>query len=223
MSSEITIKGVGDSLLVTVGQGELSRLLIELAGCLDRTPAFFKGGQVILQVGDRELTVEELQGFERLLSHNDVSLRAVLTTAAGTKKAAQALGLQTTMEAERARTGYRGPGPEGGPSEGLIIRRTVRSGQVIQYRGHVVVFGDVNAGAEVVAGGDIMVWGRLRGMAHAGAMGDDEALVCALDLIPTQLRIGNHIARPPDERREGSTVAEIARVRDGRIVVEPWK
>jgi septum site-determining protein MinC len=105
----------------------------------------------------------------------------------------------------------------------LLVRRTLRSGQAIQHPGHVVVIGDVNPGAEVVAAGDVVVWGRLRGLVHAGAMGDDEALVCALRLTPTQLRIGNHIARPPDQERQDDRPPEMARVQGNRIVVEPWR
>jgi septum site-determining protein MinC len=73
----------------------------------------------------------------------------------------------------------------------------------------------------VVAGGDIIVWGKLRGIAHAGAMGDDGALVCALQLAPSQIRIGSHIARPPDRGRPPK-VAEIATIQDDSIVVERW-
>lgn len=84
-------------------------------------------------------------------------------------------------------------------SEGLLVRRTLRSGQVLQHLGHVVVIGDVNPGAEIIAGGDVVVWGRVRGTIHAGALGDNKAIVCALELRPTQLRIGSHIATSPPE------------------------
>jgi septum site-determining protein MinC len=84
-----------------------------------------------------------------------------------------------------------------------------------------VIIGDVNPGAEVVAGGDIVVWGKVRGLTHAGALGDDNAVICALDLAPTQLRIGGHIARSPEER-QGRPVPEKASVRDGQIVAVPW-
>ncbi|MBM3135370.1 MAG: septum site-determining protein MinC, partial [Chloroflexi bacterium] len=61
----------------------------------------------------------------------------------------------------------------------------------------------------------------LRGVAHAGALGDEAAVVCALHLAPTQLRIAGRVARPPEESRP--TVApEIARVRGNKIVVEAW-
>lgn len=106
--------------------------------------------------------------------------------------------------------------------DALMLRRTLRSGQIIRYEGHVIVFGDVNPGSEIVAGGDVIVWGKLRGVVHAGAQGNEQAVVGALYLAPTQLRIGSHIARAPDEKKRRTPTAEIARVRHDRIVVESW-
>jgi septum site-determining protein MinC len=105
----------------------------------------------------------------------------------------------------------------------VLLRRTLRSGQAVHHDGHVVILGDVNPGAEVVASGDVLVWGRLRGLVHAGASGDETARVCALQLNPTQLRIGEHIARPPEENRRRSVIPEVARVVNGQIVVEAWQ
>ena len=84
--------------------------------------------------------------------------------------------------------------------------------------GPVVVIGDVNPGAEIVSAGDVVVWGRLRGMVHAGANGDENAVVCALDLSPTQLRIAGKIALTP--KRRGKPQPEIARLQDGQVVAE---
>ncbi|TEU14092.1 MAG: septum site-determining protein MinC [Anaerolineales bacterium] len=106
---------------------------------------------------------------------------------------------------------------------GVLVRRTLRSGQVVQHPGHVVVIGDVNPGAEIIAGGDVVVWGKLRGIVHAGATGDDGAVVCALSLAPLQLRIGNHIARAPEGREGLPERPEMASVQDGEIVAEPWE
>ena len=103
----------------------------------------------------------------------------------------------------------------------LFLRRTVRSGQAIHYPSNVVVLGDVNACAEIVAGGDIIVWGVLRGMVHAGYPDNEHALVCSLQLAPVQLRIAHLLSRPP----EGTDVQprpEGAAIRNGRIVVETW-
>lgn len=106
---------------------------------------------------------------------------------------------------------------------GILVRRTLRSGQVVQHPGHVVVIGDVNPGAEIIAGGDVVVWGKLRGIVHAGATGDDGAVVCALSLAPLQLRIGSHIARAPEGREDLPQRPEMASVQDGEIVAEPWE
>jgi septum site-determining protein MinC len=91
----------------------------------------------------------------------------------------------------------------------------------MRHPGHIVIIGDVNPGAEVVAGGDIVVWGRLRGLVHAGALEDENAVICALELAPTQLRIASHIARSPEERPV-KPVPEKASIRDGQIVAVPW-
>lgn len=106
----------------------------------------------------------------------------------------------------------------------LLIRRTLRSGQNVRFFGNVVVMGDVNPGAEITAGGDIVVMGWLRGLAHAGAEGDEGAIVSAFRLNPTQLRIAQFIGRAPDV--EDSTlpdVPEIAEVRNGQLVIDRWQ
>jgi septum site-determining protein MinC len=108
------------------------------------------------------------------------------------------------------------------PEAGLIARRTLRSGQQLRHPGSITIIGDVNPGAEIVAGGDIVVWGKLRGTVHAGAMGNETAVVCALDLAPTQLRIAQYIARSPEGRRR-KPAPEVARVRNGKIVAESWE
>jgi len=85
----------------------------------------------------------------------------------------------------------------------------------------VVIFGDVNPGAEVIATGSIVVWGRLRGLVHAGAHGDESAVVCALELVPTQLRIAGAIAVPSKKGRK--VQPEIARLVNGQIEAQAWQ
>lgn len=108
------------------------------------------------------------------------------------------------------------------PDKTLLIERTVRSGQSISFPGHVVVMGDINPGAEIVAGGHIMVFGSLRGVAHAGALGDSSAVVAALRLSPTQLRIAGHITRAPDGEEVKPQQPEVARISNGSIVIEGY-
>ncbi len=98
---------------------------------------------------------------------------------------------------------------------------TLRGGQALHHVGNIVVVGDVNPGTELVATGDVLVFGRLLGVAHAGAQGDDQARVYALHLQATQLRIATSIA-VDEETRRASAEPEVAFVRDGRIVIAPF-
>ncbi len=100
-------------------------------------------------------------------------------------------------------------------------RGTLRGGQSLQFVGDLVIVGDVNPGAEIAASGDIIVFGALRGVAHAGAQGLESARVVALDLDPTQLRIATCIASDAGSTRTAARGPEHASIVDGRIVVVP--
>jgi septum site-determining protein MinC len=98
---------------------------------------------------------------------------------------------------------------------------TLRGGQALHHAGNIVVIGDVNPGTELVATGDIVVFGRLLGVAHAGAQGDNDAKVYALALQATQLRIATVIA-VDEEQAHVASEPEVAFVRDGRITIAPF-
>lgn len=106
--------------------------------------------------------------------------------------------------------------------ETVLIKRTLRSGQQIRHAGNVVVLGDVNPGAEVVATGDIVIMGVLRGVAWAGCKGDLGAVVAAFRLQPTQLRIGHLISRPPDGEPVNPSQPEMAYVRGGNVIIDAY-
>ena len=105
------------------------------------------------------------------------------------------------------------------PPGTLYHTGTLRGGQALHHVGNVVVVGDVNPGAEIVATGDVLVFGRLAGVAHAGAQGDATARVYALELVPTQLRIATFIAA--DDEAATKNKPEAAIVEGGRITVVP--
>ena len=105
-----------------------------------------------------------------------------------------------------------------------LIRHTLRSGQVERFlEGNIVVIGDVNPGAEVTASGDIIILGNLRGIAHAGALGNIAAAVIAMNMEPTQLRIGNVITRPPPRKHRRKPAMEVARIKQGNVIVEDFE
>jgi septum site-determining protein MinC len=221
MGEGVTIRGTSDGLIITLGSGPLYEVLEEMENRLSAKASFFRGGRVALRVADRPLSAEQLQSIGNRLEKLGVSLWAVEGEHPTTHTAAEELGLELALPPVASPPPHR---PDHVPREempGLVVRRTLRSGQAIHHAGHVVLLGDVNPGAEVVAGGDIIIWGKLRGIVHAGAMGDEEAVVCALQLAPSQIRIGSLIARPPDRGRPPK-VPEIANVQDGQIIVERW-
>ncbi len=104
--------------------------------------------------------------------------------------------------------------------EVLFHKGTLRSGETLEASQDILILGDVNPGAMVLAGGNIMIWGRLMGIAHAGKYGKNDAKISALELRPLQLRISNIIARGPEEKPDKG-LAEEARLESGVIVIKP--
>jgi septum site-determining protein MinC len=242
----IIIKGSREGLLITLGPGAWHNALGALEARLTATPEFFKGARVALLVGSRKLVEADVRAARDLLAHHDVLLWGIISDDEETQHIAAVMGLDAELpQRDRVKPRPRPIDPESlieppipietahtanpleaapadEPEAGLIARRTLRSGQQLRHPGSITVIGDVNPGAEIVAGGDVVVWGKLRGTVHAGAMGNETAVVCALDLAPTQLRIAQYFARSPDGRRRKPT-PEVARVRDGKIVAESWE
>ncbi len=106
----------------------------------------------------------------------------------------------------------------------LYLKQNLRAGQAVSHNGDLIIIGDVNAGAEVMAEGDITIWGSLRGIAHAGIAGNAKAEIRALRLQPIQIRIANYIARSPDGQNPVSAAgqsaqyaAEVAKLVNGKI------
>lgn len=110
--------------------------------------------------------------------------------------------------------------PKNTVQEMTVIDYTLRSGQEVTAQGSVLICGNVNPGAQVIAGGSIDIRGTCRGIVHAGAYGDTSAFVIADRLMPVQIRIANYIAQAPDQMTKPN-FAERASIKDGRIVIEP--
>ena len=112
-----------------------------------------------------------------------------------------------------------------GGRRALTVARTLRGGQRVAFPGDVIVFGDVNPGATIEAGGHILVFGALRGLAHAGQHGDLSSVIVSFDLRPTQLRIGTLIAIPADDaaRAARGFHPEVAWIRGDRILIEDYR
>jgi len=219
----IAIKGTRNGLLLTLEpETPFGELLNALAERLAEAPAFFRGASLSIDTTRRTLRVSERTQLEALLAHYEMSMAPLSGPLALHPRSAmtQDLGLmdprQNTFTGEQHATRDLRDF-----DDTLFLRRTVRSGQAIRHHSNIVVLGDVNPGAEIVAGRDIIVWGVLRGMVHAGYPDDEGAMVCSLLLAPVQLRIAHLLSRPPDGL-EVQPRPEVATIRNGQIVVEAW-
>lgn len=154
---------------------------------------------VHLMAQDRLVDARQLQELAEALSEVQLRLISVSTSRRQTAIAAVTSGYSveqlqpvTSLNSEPTATAV----PQ---ADALYLEMTVRSGVEIRHPGTVIVLGDLNPGGIVIADGDIIIWGRLRGIAHAGAGGNHECLIMALQMEPTQLRIADAVARAPEK------------------------
>ncbi len=233
----IAIKGTRNGLLLTLEpETPFSELLNALAGRLAEAPTFFRGASLSIDTSRRALRVGERTQLENLLAYYQMSIqpfeqgmdRRSSSQTGGLKEARTTIELSPPDVSTEVKFSTSDLGEPGQNQRYLresdntfFLRRTIRSGQAIHHPSNIVVLGDVNPGAEIVAGGDILVWGTLRGMVHAGYPDNEQALVCSLFLSPVQLRIAHLLSRPP-EGFEAQPRPEVAMIKNGQIVVETW-
>ena len=237
------IKGTKSGLLLHLYEQPLADSVAEMRSRLAATPDFYKGTRAVLMLGAAPAEPAELAAVIATLEQFGIVADGAVCDSDAVATLARSAGLRivaaSVAAAPRSRDDRTTPAgrPSGGRSgarsanghaapadQGPPIRYhkgTLRSGQSISAVGTVVVVGDVNAGAGLIATGDIVVWGALRGVAHAGAHGDESAAVYALRLEPMQLRIARCIAiSPPHEKRAKHMTPEVARIREGKISIE---
>lgn len=154
--------------------------------------------EVYLITQDRLLDVRQLQAIAEALLENELKLARVVASRRQTAVAAATAGY--SLEQRTSPDVFNKPAESTAKAlaDPLYLETTVRSGVEIRHPGTVVIRGDVNPGGEVIARGDILVWGRLRGVAHAGSGGNSQCLIMALEMNPTQIRIADRVARAPD-------------------------
>lgn len=239
----VTIKGTAGGLLVRLRDDNsvnFEELMAAFTSRLQNGEKFFRGAHTSVDLGRRELATTELEALQQILASYDVKLEHLVSGSQTTRSAARQLGLNFKLpnshntrppapeqaEGERAASGL-----PFDSAEALFMRRTLRSGQLIRHHADVCLLGDVNPGAEIIAGGSIVVWGSLRGAVHAGAIKNSDksgeeassAIVCALQLNPMQLGIGDLMTHAPENGIITPFGPEIAYISNGQIIVEPWQ
>lgn len=207
MREAVVFKGDRDGLqLVIDDQADFSFVLKQLREKLAAAASFFNSGtRIDIYPGAGAMSEGQRTDLIRLLADYGLECEAKRDEPAA-------------VAAERA--DYRGLGYE---AQTLIVERTLRGGQQVVYPGSVVVIGDVNPNATVIAGGNIVIIGACRGVAHAGAYGDSQATITAGQLMAAQIRIAGLIARSPDQNVHKPDFLETARIKDGNVVIERSK
>lgn len=209
MAVSTTLRRVNGELWLNLSEEKtFNGIKKSLAIQINTLDDYLLGALVRLDVGTKQLTNKQVREIEDILLDHGLHLREIMSQPPH----------QDAAYPDK-------PVLEGMPeySETLLLCRNLRSGQKICSDGNVVILGDINPGAEVVAGGNILVMGSLRGIAHAGAGGDETAVVAAYRLNPTQIRIANHITRPPDGEVVTDRDPEVARIRDGKVIIDNLK
>lgn len=152
---------------------------------------------VHLMATNRLLDSRQLQSIADALTDAQLKLQRVCTSRRQTAIAAATVGYSVDQQSPQETLQQNAPPTAQVLAEPLYLETTLRSGAEIRHPGTVIVIGDLNPGSLIVAAGDILVWGRLRGVAHAGSGGNSQCMIMALQMEPTQIRIADAVARAP--------------------------
>jgi septum site-determining protein MinC len=213
----ISFKGTSEALVIIIPEDmEYEQVLLQMAEKVKAAEKFFRGSKLKIIYRGKVFSIEEEEQLAKVMADNSGVIIESIKHEASPEPVKRSK--PTNLSGTPLRKIFY-KGLEEGPCK--FIKGTVRSGVRVMYEGNIVVLGDVNPGSEIVALGNIVVMGILRGMVHAGADGNRDALVAALKLCPTQLRIGDIITRCPDTDGESRIQPEVAMIKDDMIYVEP--
>ncbi|MEG0382535.1 MAG: septum site-determining protein MinC [Christensenella sp.] len=224
MQGIITFKGKENGLEIHLDEKSTYPVLREeLMEKLKKNQSFFKDSETKVVIRGRKLSNAQQNELKRVFAMDFGIRNVVYGDEAGFIKEAELkiekqaahpkIKDEYTDEVELVSNAYF-------DAQSIFINNTIRSGQRIECEGDVVVIGDVNPGGEVIAGGSIAVFGRLRGLAHAGCSGRTDVCVAALNMCPKQLRLSGRVVTFPAEREEVHD-AEVAELKDGKVVIRP--
>lgn len=211
--NSVIFKGKNNGILIILDDkitfGELKTVLQKKAL---KAKNFFKGANTSITFKGRKLTDSQETELLNIISSNsglEISFVHSMEEAPNNDKKIN----KSEKLSNRSLTAYE--------NITSFHKGSIRSGQSIHFKGSIVIIGDVNPGGEVIAEGNIVVLGSMKGFAHAGCSGSEDCFVSALKLRPTQLRIANIISYFPDRNTKGKAVPEYAYAKNGEIYVDP--
>ena len=223
----VSIRGKSDGLVLRIGsQVPWDVVLHDLSDQLNQvnSRAFFQGALLHLDAGGRRIAPKEIEELVALLATYEITLASVIDDSSMMQAylgAREAIPPVERAQLESLAT-WRTRNITSPNQSAVFVRHSLRSGEVFRHTDSLIILGNIPSAAEVVTNGDILVFGRLRGVAHAGASGNENAVIGALLLTPTQLRISHHVMGHFNSSNASANIGELALVSDGRIVIEPW-
>lgn len=212
----ITFKGVKEGIFINIDNGSFLDVKKELDTKLQNAASFYRGTK-LLGIKSKDLDSENIMELKLILKYK---YDFVVSNEELPKHIFDQPFIEDRLDLEDDNDDSIFEGIDCGMTK--FVNGTLRSGQVVKYDGNIVIVGDVNPGALIQAKGNIIVLGILRGVAHAGTDGNLKSIVASYYLQPTQLRIGNKITRPPDEDLESYRLPEVAKIKDGEVIIEPY-
>lgn len=218
--NSITFKATVNGLILIMREEDsFEKVLEQTAKKLDSAGKFFKGASITISYRGKKLSKEEEDKLSGLIEQKTGAEIKSFQEDTSEAQKAQDESMESEQKIKLKKMFFKGI-DEG---KTKFYRGTMRSGQLLSFDGNIVVLGDVNPGGVLEAAGNVVVMGSLRGVVHAGADGNKEAVVAALNLQPTQLRIADVITRAPDEESPRSiTVPELAFVKDDTVYIESF-
>jgi len=168
---------------------------------------------------DENISCEELKKIRTSLMKSKIKLNCIFTNSRETNLSAINLKIKTDFNSTAKKEYISNIESEKNPID-VTHRGIIRSGEKISSNGNLIIIGDVNPGAQILARGNIYVWGKLCGVAFAGTNGDENSFIASLYLNPLQLRINKTVAIGPKEKPLDH-YPEIAILDKGKIVIKP--
>lgn len=212
MSNSVVIKGNKYGIVVVMDKNAtMEEIKSELIKKISDSSKFFNNASIAISFDGREISSDEEKELIDLISENStMNIVCVMDNDSKTEEK-----FKNAVEANMKPS-------VNTPGEGQFYKGTLRSGQVVESDSSIVILGDVNPGARVISGGNVIILGSLKGNVYAGANGVSGAFVVALEMNPVQIRIGDVIARSGDKpKRFSKPETKIAYVDGENIYIEP--
>ncbi len=222
--NQIIVKGTNEGLMMILPEGDWEEVRSAIVERINSQSAFFKGADAFIDVASRNMRATEVADLRDLLGSFEMRMKGLLSFSEITQKNARALGLDTSLPLKRGKRERKLVILSPNEDSAFLIQKNIRSGIRIEKDESIVIIGDVNPGAEIISGGSVFVWGKIKGKITAGANGNEQAIVGALSIEDSQISIGGIMRIFSKKIRNSNFTAPlILKIQDGDIVAENIK